>query len=185
VTPKTPLIGVKVLGQNNRGFVSDILTGVLWAADHGADIANIASEALSRGLPSAAVNQVFNYANRRGMVIVVIAGNDGADLDHNGSSVEFFCDMPHVVCVSAVGALTFTRCPSVLHELRPVGAHVGDDKNINGNSSRAISRPPKTIANAATPATMKKRRSMPVRRRAPGRHRSFPLIYLRAWRRTA
>jgi subtilisin family serine protease len=37
------------------------------------------------------------------MLIVVAAGNAGADLDHNGNFHADYCDQPHVVCVSATG----------------------------------------------------------------------------------
>ncbi|HEY9225213.1 MAG TPA: S8 family serine peptidase [Gemmatimonadaceae bacterium] len=112
VTSKTTLIGVKVLGQNGSGSVSDILLGVLWAADHGADVANMSLGGdftkAGNGRLVSLINRVFNYAKQRGMLIVVAAGNDSADLDHNGNVSNSFCDMVHVVCVSAIGASTAT-----------------------------------------------------------------------------
>ena len=42
------------------------------------------------------------------MLIVVSAGNSGADLQHNGNVESTFCDSPHVICVSSVGPKTFT-----------------------------------------------------------------------------
>jgi subtilisin family serine protease len=42
------------------------------------------------------------------MLIVVAAGNEGADIDHNGNTTNTFCDMVHVVCVSAIGPATAT-----------------------------------------------------------------------------
>jgi len=107
VTSKTTLIGVKVLGQDGLGSFGDILTGVLWAADHGADVANMSLGAdfakTAGGRLNSDLNRVFNYAKSHGMLIVVAAGNDSEDLDHNGSTANAFCDMPHVVCVSAMG----------------------------------------------------------------------------------
>ncbi len=110
VTSKTTLIGVKVLGSNGVGTFGQILSGVLWAADHGADVANMS---LGGGFSKAgngrlvgAINRVFNYAKQKGMLIVVAAGNDGSDLQHNGNGYASFCDAPHVVCVSSVGPVT-------------------------------------------------------------------------------
>jgi hypothetical protein len=110
VTSKTTLIGVKVLGSNGVGSFGQILSGVLWAADHGADVANMS---LGGGFSKAgngrlvgAINKVFNYAKQQGMLIVVAAGNDGADLQHNGNTYASFCDASHVVCVSSVGPVT-------------------------------------------------------------------------------
>jgi subtilisin family serine protease len=51
----------------------------------------------------AVVNQVFNYANRKGTLIVVSAGNDNIDIDHDGNGYKTYCSAPLVVCVSATG----------------------------------------------------------------------------------
>jgi hypothetical protein len=110
VTSKTKLIGVKVLGANGRGRTSDVLNGVLWAADHGADVANMSlGGAFAKpklGQLVSLINRVFTYASRKGMLVVVAAGNDGADLDHNGNIETTYCDAPNVVCVSSVGPAT-------------------------------------------------------------------------------
>jgi subtilisin family serine protease len=107
VTSKTTLIGVKVLGRTGSGSSSGVLNGVLWAADHGADVANMSLGGgfakAGSGRFLASINRVFNYASKKGMLIVVSAGNDGADLDHNGNAYSTYCNAPHVVCVSALG----------------------------------------------------------------------------------
>jgi subtilisin family serine protease len=111
VTANTTLIGVKVLGRNGKGDFGQILSGVLFAADQGADIANMS---LGGAFPKAGngslvslINRVFNYAKQQGMLIVTSAGNEGMDLQHNGNLFSSFCDAPHVVCVSAVGPTTW------------------------------------------------------------------------------
>ncbi len=117
VTSKTKLIGVKVLGASGSGSFSSVLNGVLWAADHGADVANMS---LGGGFAKAAngrfvglINRAFNYASAKGMLVVVSAGNSSADLDHNGNVESTYCDVPHVVCVSAVGPALATDDPSM------------------------------------------------------------------------
>ncbi len=107
VTSKTTLIGIKVLSGRGSGSLGGILNGVLWAADHGADVANMSlgggfAKAGAQGL-GGFISRVFNYAARRGMLIVVAAGNDGIDLDHDGNFLSTFCDIPQVLCVSATG----------------------------------------------------------------------------------
>ena len=109
VNSRTRLIGVKVLGANGGGTLGGILAGIIWAADHGADVANM-SLGVSGGIDKAGskgfvgiTNKVFNYANRAGMVVVVSAGNDALNLDGNGRSLAVFCEAPHVICVSATG----------------------------------------------------------------------------------
>jgi subtilisin family serine protease len=117
VGSKTKLIGVKVLGSNGSGSFGQILSGILWAADHGADVANMslggAFSKAGNGQLVAAINKVFNYAKQQGMLIVVSAGNSAADLQHNGNTYSSFCDAAHVVCVSSVGATTWNGNPDV------------------------------------------------------------------------
>ena len=114
VSSRTRLMGVKVLGQSGSGSFGGILAGVIWAADHGADVANMSLGA-TNGLEKAGngrllglINRVFNYANRAGMVLVVAAGNDARDLQGNGDVYGAFCESPHVICVSATGPTSGT-----------------------------------------------------------------------------
>jgi len=107
VTAKTTLLGVKVLGVDGSGSTGDVLNGILWAADHGADVANLS---LGGSFASAGnrrliriITRVLDYARRKGVVVVVAAGNDATDLDHNGNEFDAYCDLQHVICVSAVG----------------------------------------------------------------------------------
>lgn len=109
VSSRTRLIGVKVLGQSGSGSLGAVLAGIVWAADHGADVANM-SLGLTNGFDKAGngllvglFNRVFNYANRAGMVMVVAAGNDARNLDGDGRVYSAFCESPHVICVSATG----------------------------------------------------------------------------------
>jgi len=118
VTSKTTLIGVKVLGYNGSGSSSRTLEGIIWAADHGANIVNMSlggdfNKAGANGY-GAVINRVFNYAKQKGMLIVVAAGNAQppdyipVDLQHNGNQYVTYCDAPHVICVSAVGPTTYS-----------------------------------------------------------------------------
>ncbi|MDF1504452.1 S8 family serine peptidase [Roseisolibacter sp. H3M3-2] len=130
VTSRTRLMSVKVLGASGSGSIAGILQGVLYAADHGADVINMSLGTFSwksgGGGPVVALfNQTFAYANRAGALVVVASGNDGMDLDRNlvptddgivrvPSLYSLFCDSPHVVCVGASGPVTFTG-PSDLY----------------------------------------------------------------------
>jgi subtilisin family serine protease len=112
VTAKTTLMGVKVLGADGSGSTGDVLNGILWAADHGADVANLSlggsfARTGNRRLINI-ITRVLDYARRKGVVVVVAAGNDGTDLDNNGDDFDAYCDLQHVICVSAVGPETAT-----------------------------------------------------------------------------
>ncbi|HWR34987.1 MAG TPA: S8 family serine peptidase [Clostridia bacterium] len=112
VTSKVTLIGVKVLAYkpstgSASGLLSAVLNGILWAADHDADVANMSLgggfSKVAAGPYVSLINSVFAYAYRKGMLIVVSAGNEASDLDHNGNYYSTYCSSPHVVCVAATG----------------------------------------------------------------------------------
>ncbi|TAL11953.1 MAG: hypothetical protein EPO00_02635, partial [Chloroflexota bacterium] len=66
---------VTVLGADGTGQDSDIITGVLWAADHGADVINMS---FSNPGYSLSLQAAIDYAWSRGAVIVAATGNDGS-----------------------------------------------------------------------------------------------------------
>lgn len=84
-----------------------IMSGVLHAADTGADIANMSlGGAFSRTGNSAAIafiNRVFDYARRQGTLVVVSAGNSAFNLDLRKTFFTSYCDAPGVMCISATG----------------------------------------------------------------------------------
>jgi subtilisin family serine protease len=116
VTSRTTLIGVKVLGWDGSGSSSGVLNGILWAADHGANVANMSLgdtfSKVAAGQYVGFVNRVFAYAAQRGMLITVSAGNSAENLDNNGNVRKDYCDVPHVICTSAVGPATATSDPT-------------------------------------------------------------------------
>jgi subtilisin family serine protease len=107
VTSATTLIGVKVCSVYGGCPFSAVISGVLHAVDQGADVANMSLGGgflkMGGGLYVGFINKVFNYANGRGMTIVVSAGNDGLDLDHFPALYKTYCDAPNTICVSATG----------------------------------------------------------------------------------
>lgn len=128
VAPEAKLIAVKVLSAaTGSGSFGGIIQGILHAADHGADVINM-SLGVRGGLPVNgkgaqdvaelvnATKRAVQYARAQNALVVVSAGNDGRDLDHD-SGVEI-CDagvcyrtnlrafpaqLPGVLAVSALG----------------------------------------------------------------------------------
>lgn len=45
----------------------------------------------------------MNYTFRKGALLVTVAHNDAADLDHNGDAVRLPCEAANAICVSATG----------------------------------------------------------------------------------
>jgi subtilisin family serine protease len=107
ITSGTKLVAVKVCGYINDCPFSSILQGIIYAADSGADVVNMslggAFTKAGNGRFVGLLNKVFNYARSKGVTIVVSAGNEATDLDHNGNTYQTFCDTPAVICVSATG----------------------------------------------------------------------------------
>ncbi len=112
VTDQVTLMAIKVCRYNSSCSGGAIIAGVLYAADNGADVANMSlggsfdkSDAASGGFPGFVgfLNRTFNYAKRKGMTIVVSAGNSAEDLDANGDEYKTYCDTPGTICVSATG----------------------------------------------------------------------------------
>src|SRR3954447_10334271 len=66
---------VQVLSADGTGQDSDIIAGLVWAADHDA---NVAVMAFSNPGYSDALQDAVNYAWNHGVVVVAAAGNDGA-----------------------------------------------------------------------------------------------------------
>jgi len=76
---------------NGYAYISDIAAGLVWAADNGADIANV-SYAVSS---SYTIINAANYMRSRGGVVVMSAGNSGTNLNCQAN--------PSVITVSATG----------------------------------------------------------------------------------
>lgn len=112
VTSNTTLFGVKVLDVYGRGTFSNTINGVLYAADQGADVINMSLgggfEKAGNGQAVSLINRIMNYAYRQGTLVVVSAGNDGLDLDHDGNLYKTYCTAPNVVCVSATGPTNYS-----------------------------------------------------------------------------
>ena len=107
VTSRTRLVAVKVCGYINDCPFSSILNGVIYAADNGADVVNLslggAFTKPGNGRFVGLINKTFDYARSKSVTIVVAAGNDTTDLDHDGNSYQTFCNTPAVICVAATG----------------------------------------------------------------------------------
>jgi subtilisin family serine protease len=107
VTSATTLIGVKVCSVVGGCSFGGIIGGVLHAADNGAHVANMSLGGgffrSEFGWYVGFLNRVFNYASQQGTLVVVSAGNEAIDLDHDGNLYKTFCSTAANVCVSATG----------------------------------------------------------------------------------
>ena len=101
------LLAVKVADSTNNHTVGRLISGIVYAADQGADVINLirGSERHKSQSPGfvAAFERAVNYAFRKGALVVSVPFNDGADLDHNGDIVRLPCEAANAICAAATG----------------------------------------------------------------------------------
>jgi serine protease len=99
----TRLMAVRVLNSQGEGDASTIAEGVRFAVNHHAQVINLslefASEVTAADIPE--LLEALRYANRRGVVVVAAAGNEGH------TAIAYPARAPDVI---AVGATTEHGC---------------------------------------------------------------------------
>src|SRR5205809_2195957 len=101
------LLAVKINDSTRASSASRFLSGIMYAADQGADVINISDgrefdKSKHPGVV-AAFERAVNYAFRKGALLVMVPFNDGADLDHNGDLVRLPCEAANAICVAGTG----------------------------------------------------------------------------------
>lgn len=103
VAPDASLYGIKVLNNRGMGYMSDVIDGILWAAEvnigtaGSPDYIDVISMSLS-GPSSSSLAAAVKTAYDAGIVIVAASGNDGY------SSVSYPAAYPQVISVGATDA---------------------------------------------------------------------------------
>lgn len=108
VAPHAQLIAVKVLNSTGNGSFTNIIAGIIYATNVGADVINMslgatAPKAGGLGPLVAALNRAVNYAHANDVVVVSSAGNENEDLQHNESRIKIPCESGVGMCISATG----------------------------------------------------------------------------------
>lgn len=94
VSWKSRIMPIKVLDAGGAGSYTDIIEGLIYAADHGADIINLS---LGGYAYSEMMSDAVQYAHDKNVVIVAGAGNDGSNYPIYPAA------LPHVLGVVATG----------------------------------------------------------------------------------
>src|SRR5437870_2358467 len=101
------LLAVKINDSTRASSASRFLSGIVYAADQGADVINISDgrefDKSKKPGTISAFERPVNYAFRKGALLVTVPFNDGADLDHNGDLVRLPCEAANAICVAATG----------------------------------------------------------------------------------
>jgi len=100
VAPKAKILAVKVLGPFG-GDIATVIGGLYYAIDRGAKIINLS---LGGSNSSTALVRAFDYAQKRGVLVVVAAGNDSEDIDVN-PTYPAALPHPNILTVAATDML--------------------------------------------------------------------------------
>jgi subtilisin family serine protease len=110
--PKTDLVDCRVFSGPFATF-GDILAAVVYSANVNADVANLSLGAYPiprQGLGQfygKVLNSVMTYANKEGTLLVIAAGNDAADLQHDKNFISLPNEGVQAVSVSATGPIGY------------------------------------------------------------------------------
>jgi subtilisin family serine protease len=116
IAPNAELVSVKALSANTgSGAFSWIMSGMLYAADNGCDIANMSlggsffksggpgySAADANALKNA-MTRVVKYGEKQGTLYIASNGNSGLNMDATADYLVLPAMIPGVVAVSALG----------------------------------------------------------------------------------
>jgi subtilisin family serine protease len=110
--PKTDLVDCRVFSGPSATF-ADILAAVVYSANIGADVANLSLGAYPvprQGQGSfygKVLNSTMTYANKEGTLLVIAAGNDSADLQHDKNFISLPNEGAQAVSVAATGPIGY------------------------------------------------------------------------------
>jgi lantibiotic leader peptide-processing serine protease len=119
IAPQAELVLIKVLSDGGSGWFSDIIAGIVYAANINANIINMSlgAEIPQRGVCdeggciSAAevaelktvIARATTSAFQRGTTVIAAAGNSSNDLNHSADLLVLPAGAPNVIAVSATG----------------------------------------------------------------------------------
>ena len=108
VAPLTRICAVKVLDKTGSGSFDDIITGIIFAADAGADVINmslgavISTKDIGAKQLIRALRRAVNFATQRGVLVVAAVGNDG--INFNAAAQDLIAVPAMLDGVLSVGA---------------------------------------------------------------------------------
>ena len=79
VAPNAMIMPLRVLDANGSGNTGWLIDALIYAADHGAQIANMSLSYDPYINPGSALYSAVTYANSKGLIMVAAAGNDSTD----------------------------------------------------------------------------------------------------------
>ncbi len=146
IAPRVTILPIRVIGEDNFGFFSDVADGIDFAVAQGARVIN-----LSLGGPQGPefLRQAVERADRAGVVIVAAAGNEASDPDAP-DDVSFPARYPQVI---AVGSTSFADRRASYSNFGPgldLMAPAGDDASFVDGQRRDAALAPSFLFDPVT-----------------------------------
>jgi subtilisin family serine protease len=101
VSWRARIMPVKVLNSAGNGTFANVAAGIIWAADHGADVINLSVGGVSSSI---VLQNAINQAASQGVLIIAAAGNAGGNL------IFYPAAYPNVIAVGSTDSLN-NRAP--------------------------------------------------------------------------
>jgi len=112
--PETDLVDLRVFEQLDSGAsFADILAGIVYAANVGCDVANLSLGAYPiprqelGSFYGKVLNSTMTHVNRKGTLLVVAAGNDGANLQNDGDVISLPNEGAQALSVAATSSVGY------------------------------------------------------------------------------
>ncbi len=114
-SPAVDLVACRVFGAEEGAAWGDILAALVYSVEVGADVANLSlgaypvprNEDNFGKFYGGTLNKTMSYARRNGTLVVCAAGNDAADLQHDGNVISVPNEASNVMSISATGPIGF------------------------------------------------------------------------------
>ena len=96
INPNVDLYSVKILNDDKKASLSDVIKGIYWCIDNDIDIINMS---FGTSVESEILRKVVQEADQKGIIIVAAAGNQGTAIE---STVEYPAAYDEVVAVGSI-----------------------------------------------------------------------------------
>jgi hypothetical protein len=127
VAPRASILPVRVLDASGSGSNTNVANGIVWAADHGADVINMS---LGSAVSTELIADAIAYAYEKNVTIVAATGNDG-----NSDQVSFPAAYDNVIGVGSIDEqkqIAFYSNQGKEVDLVAPGGDTGADDNHDG-----------------------------------------------------
>jgi subtilisin family serine protease len=111
--PATEIVDCRVFSRGPFAEFGDILAAMVYAGSIEADAANLSLGAYPvprqglGGFYGRSLNRVMTFVNAQGTALCIAAGNDGADLQHDGDFISLPNEGAQAISVSATGPIGY------------------------------------------------------------------------------